>query len=107
MEASRVPKGGGGDPPGIQAPYGRGLGWGRARGAVGPLVPLGWPPLPIYFLRPETPEDRTLFRDLASMPPPPCFQNWEHQKTPFRHPAGGWIVLRELIHHHGHFLDDP
>ena len=36
--------GAGGDPPGPQAPWWRGLGWGRAQGAPGPLVaPLAAP----------------------------------------------------------------
>src|SRR4051812_42006961 len=60
------------------------------------------PPSPIYFSRTETPEDRTLFHDLASVPPPPRFQDREHQKTSSRHPAEGRNHLRELLHHHGY-----
>src|SRR4051812_17137400 len=75
--------------------------------ACTPWWPPGCPPSPIYLSRPETPEERTLFHDLASVPPPPRFRYQEHQKTSSRHPTGGRIHLRELLHHHGRFPDEP
>src|SRR3954462_7003319 len=90
-----------GDPPGPQAPSRRALGWGRARGPPGPLLaPLAAP------LR-KTPRRGTLFRGLSSVPPPSRFQDREHQNTSSRHPAGGRNHLRELLHHHGCFPDEP
>src|SRR3954471_17255338 len=74
---------------------------GRARGRLGPLVHLWLPPSPIYPPSRENSRTRTLFRELASVPPPPRFQDREHQKTSSRHPAGGRIDLRESPLHHG------
>src|SRR3954463_15740278 len=45
-----------GPPPGAQAPSRRALGWGRAKGAPGPLVAPWLPPFPIYSLSRETSE---------------------------------------------------
>src|SRR4051794_39296563 len=96
-----------GDPPGPQAPSRRALRWGCARGSPGPLVPPWLPPSPMYSLSRETFENRTLYRDLASVPPSPRFQDRERQQTSSRHPAGGRIDLWELLLHHGRFPDDP
>src|SRR6187399_1479167 len=75
-------------------------------GAWGPCSASGCPPSHIYPTRPETLEDRTLFRDLASVPPPQRFQDREHQVNSSRHPAGGENHHRELLHHHGRFPDE-
>src|SRR3954463_4901374 len=108
MEASRVSKGGRRGPTMAPGALWARLGVGPRHGAAWtPGGPPGCPPSPIYFLRPETLGDRTLFRDLASVPPPLRFQDREHQKTSSRHPAGGRFDLRELLHHHGRFPDDP
>src|SRR4051812_12502026 len=64
-----------GPPPGAQVPWWRALGLGRARGTPGPLVPPWLPPLPIYYPRRGNPEDRSLFPNLLSVPPPPPFQD--------------------------------
>src|ERR1041385_8123770 len=45
----------------------------RQGGAWTPGVPPGCPLSPIYSPSRETLEDRTLFRDLTYVPPPPCF----------------------------------
>src|SRR4051812_9694027 len=80
-----------GDPPGPQEPSRRALAWDRAWERLDPWWPPGCPPSPIYSLSQETSEERTLFRDFASVPPPPRFQDGERQQTSSRHPAGGRI----------------
>src|SRR3954462_429111 len=77
-----------------------------ARGAQaatrrGPWSTSGCPPSPIYSPSRGNSRRRTLFRKLASVPPPPRFRDREHQKTSSRHPAGGRIDLRESPLHHG------
>src|SRR6187401_1766502 len=80
---------------------------GRARGgAWGPCSASSCPPSHIYPSRPETLEDRTLFHDLTSVPPPQRFQDREHQENSSWHPAGGENHHRELLHHHGRFPDE-
>ena len=72
----------------------------------GRLVPLAhlWLSLsPIYPSSRENSRMRTLFRELASVPPP-RFQDRERQQTSSRHPAGGGIDLRELPLHHGSMI---
>src|SRR3954467_8594701 len=58
-----TPRGGGGrgDPPGPQAHSRRALGWGRARGLPGPLVPPLAAPLRPYILRDAKPPRREAF----------------------------------------------
>src|SRR3954464_15197711 len=79
----------------------------RPSGAAPPLVHLWLPPSPILPSCTETLEDRTLFRDIPSVPPPPRFQDRGCQETLSRHPAEGRIDLRELLHHHERFPDEP
>src|ERR1041385_2344566 len=79
----------------------------RQGGAWGPWSTSGCPPSPIYPSRPKTLEDKTLFCDLSSVSSPPRFQDREHQETSSRHPTGGRNHLRELLHHHGSFPDEP
>src|SRR3954469_2842644 len=79
----------------------------RQGGAWTPWCTPGCPPSPIFTPRDETLEDRTLFRDLPSVPPPPPIQDRGCQETLSRHPAGGRIDLRELLHHHERFPDEP
>src|ERR1041385_8791578 len=106
-EASRTPKEGQGAttrcPGGHLARLGA---WPRQGGAWTPGGPPGCPPSPIYSPPWETSEDRTLFRNLASVPSPLRFQDREHRQDPSWHPAGGRIDLRELLHH-GCFPDVP
>src|SRR3954463_14570333 len=98
MEASRVSKGGRRGPTMAPGALWARLGVGPRQGAAWtPGGPPGCPPSPIYFLRPETLEDRTLLRDLSSVPLPPRLQDREHQKTSSRHPAEGRIDLREPL----------
>ena len=75
--------------------------WPRQGGAWGPWPTSGCPLSPIYPPSRENSRGGTLFRELASVPPPPRFQDREHQKTSSRHPAGGRIDLRESPLHHG------
>src|ERR1041384_5549719 len=62
---------------------------------------------PIYPPSRENSRSRNLFLELASVPPPPRFQDREHQKTYSWHPAGGRIDLRESPLHHGCSPDVP
>ena len=80
--------------------------WPCQGGAWGPWSTSGCPPSPIYSPSRGNSEDKTLFRKLASVPPPPRFRDREHQKTSSRHPVGGRIDLRESPLHHGCSPDD-
>src|SRR3954470_5963824 len=96
----------GGGPPGLQPPWWRGPPPGRAGGRLGPQASADAPLWHIFNTRPETLEDGTLFRDLISVPPPPRFQDREHQENSSRHPAGGEDHHREPLHHHGRLPDE-
>src|SRR3954463_5649340 len=57
----------------------------RAPGAPGPPLDA---PLRLFIPRDEKPSGtEPFFRDLSSVPPPPRFQDREHQETSSRHPA--------------------
>src|SRR4051812_27644677 len=103
----RMPEGGQGDLLGAQAPWWRDTTLGHAGGPPGLPGPPLLPPSPIFTPRDETLEDRTLFRDPFSVLPPSPFQDRGCQETLSRHPAGGRIDLRELLHHHERFPDEP
>src|ERR1041385_6000110 len=75
--------------------------WPCQGGAWGPWPTSGCPLSPIYPPSWENSRRGTLFHELASVPPPPRFQDREHQKTSSRHPAGGRLDLRESPLHHG------
>ena len=80
--------------------------WPRRGGAWAPQASADAPLWHIFNTRPETLEDGTLFRDLISVPPPPRFQDREHQENSSRHPAGGEDHHREPLHHHGRLPDE-
>ena len=80
--------------------------WPRRQGAWAPLASSDAPLWHIFTPRPETLEDGTLFRDLISIPPPPRFQDREHQENSSRHPAGGEDHHRELLRRHGRLPDE-
>ena len=77
--------------------------YGHLGGGATPWCPL-WP---IFTPRPKNSRDGTLFRDLFFVPPPPRFQDRGCQTILSRHPVGERIDLRELLHHHDRFLDEP
>src|SRR4051812_30342464 len=84
-------------PPPVGAPGGLLGAWGHS------LAPL-WP---IFTPLPKTLEDKTIFHELLSVPPPPRFQDWGCHKTLSGHPVGGRIDHRELLQHHDRFPDEP
>src|SRR4051812_11120818 len=65
---------------------------GRLRGGDTPwCLPFAY--IPSSFRKPSRGRRIVI---LPSIPPTPCFQDREHQKTSSWHPAGGSIDLREL-----------
>ena len=85
----------------------RALGALVARPGARPRQVATWTLWPIFTPSSETLKDRTLFRDLPSVLPPPRFQDRGYQETLSRHLVGGRIELRELLHHHERFPDEP
>ena len=106
-EGTRIQKGDQRGTRGAQAPWWRGPpGRAGGGGAWGPRASTDAPLWHIFISRPETLETGTLFRDLISVPPPPRFQDREHQENSSRHPAGGEDHHREPLHHHGRLPDE-